>query len=423
MKVCRLCRHYAAGAMDACPRDGGELVEGPLPPVAPGEHVGPYVVGRAIAAGQSGVLLEVKDEADDDATSGGLLLKLLNPVADPVDARRPVLEAMVGIAVPGVQPLLEVREEKGRICLVQTALPGTSLAVRLKREGPLNRDETLALGQRLCAILKEVYGLDLHHHDLRPGHLIVPDSGNVRDAVLIDLGSPSPPGPMAAPELHQGLGGTEATDVYGLCVTLYAALAGRSPFRADSPQELAWMVRDAPPPPLKVVRPKDPADPSLERLIMWGLSKDPRDRPGLARVAAVLDALAAGDTEKATLELEDAPATALPPRPAPPPDAAAVDEAPPELSAVAAALAEQGRDDDNPTMRIVRKILPRSLLGSTGLTQSFFVKGEEMEREVVRAEQEESRARRENLTAWIRLVTLLAFAVFIGGVTVWALTR
>jgi len=411
--------------MERCPRDGGELVEGPVPVVAPGEDIGPYKVGRALAAGQSGVLLQVKDEADEDESSEGLLAKVLNPVAGPVDARRPVLETVVGLAIEGLHPLLEVREENDRICLIQALVPGVSFAVKCKEDGPQDTAEVIALGKRLCETVEKVHTAGLQHHDIRPGHLLIPEDASPSEAMLLDLGSPSPPGPMSAPELHQGLGGTVPTDVYGVCVTLYVALAGRSPFRADAPEELSWMVRSAPPPPLKVVRGSEPVEPALEQLIMWGLSKDPRDRPTLDKVASVLDALDEGDAERVEEELEDAPKTALPPRPEPPPAAPPVDEAPPELSAVAAALREKGRfsEDENPTMRIVRKIVPRSILRSTGLTQSFFLEGDEMEREVARFEAEEAMARRENIVVWMRLITLLLIAGLLVGLTVWGLTR
>ena len=424
MKVCRLCRHYAPGVKELCPRDGGELVEGPVPIVAPGESIGPYKVGRAMAAGQSGVLLEVRDE-DDDADAEGLIAKILNPMAGPVDARRPVLETVVGLDLDGVHPLLELREEKDRICLIQSVVPGNSFAVRCKKDGPLDAAQTVELGKRLCQTVANIHEAGLQHHDIRPGHLLIPDGSPLSKAELLDLGSPSPPGPMSAPELHQGLGGTAPTDVYGVCVTLYVALAGRSPFRADSPEELSWMVRSAPPPPLKVVREGEGVEPALEQLIMWGLSKDPRDRPSVEKVATVLGALEEGAAEKIEEELEGAPKTALPPRPEPPPAAQPVDEAPPELSAVAAALRERNRssDDENPTMRIVRKIVPKSILKSTGLTQSFFIEGDEMEREVARFEAEEALARRENILVWMRLITILLIAGLLVGLTVWGLTR
>lgn len=424
MKVCRLCRHYAPGAMERCPRDGGELVEGPVPPVAPGEEVGPYLVGRALAAGQSGVLLLVrKDEAEEG--SPDRLIKVLNPFVGPVDARRPVLESVLELSIEGLQPIDELLEEAGRLCLVREVVAGTSLAVRLKLEGPLDQEEAVGLGRHLCRVAGEVHDAGLQHHDIRPGHLLIPEGEAPRSARLLDLGSPSPPGAMSAPELHQGRGGVEATDVYGICMTLYVALAGRSPFRADAPDELAWMVRSAPPPPLKVVRKDASVDPALEQLVMWGLSKDPRDRPDLEKVSAVLEALAEGEAEVVTGELEGAPSTALPPRAEPPPEAPPVDEAPPEVSAVAEALREKAllADGENPTMRIVRKILPKAILKPTGLTQSFFVEGEEMEREVARAAYEEALARQQNVAVWLRFLAVLIVAVTLGAATVWILMR
>lgn len=75
--------------------------------------------------------------------------------------------------------------------------------------------------------------------------------------------------------------------------------------------------------------------------------------------------------------------------------------------------------DDGPTLRMVNRLLPNSLLKSTGLTQAFFRDGKIIEREA----EQEALERRENIAAWLRLITLLLIALILGGLTVWALTR
>jgi serine/threonine protein kinase len=527
MKVCRLCRRYASGAADQCTFDGGELLDAPVPPVAPGETIGPYTVKRALAAGQSGVLLlcsrevespatvepaappsateeapktAVEEEppsatedapktatedapktatedtppsatedapktatedapatateeapktteeeeatrtatgeatstaaaeapasaaeeeppaATEEAPPDEVVVKVLNKAVGSIDARRPVLESAAALSMEGLQPILEVFEHGERLCVTQSLMQGSTLAALLPKLGPLDEADAVAIGRRLCEVLTVVHESGLAHLDLRPGHLFVPEGASPRDAVLFDLGAPSPPGRLTAPELFTGrTPSPQATDVYGLCVTLYVLLGGRSPFRTDDPEELSWLIRSAPPPPLRVVRRTGGVDPSLERLILWGMAKDPRDRPSLSRVATALTAIAEGDHETVDRVLErSAEATSKVQR--------SSRSSRPAFPSSRSPL-PRFLSDTSATLRVVQKILPKGVLRSTGVTQGFFIEGEEMEREVAAAEAEDRLARHENLVAWLRLAALLAVALALGGLAVWAAMR
>lgn len=413
MKVCRLCRRYAAGGAERCAFDGGELHDAPVPPVAPGDVLGAYEVQRALAAGQTGVLLLCRAEDERE-----VVVKILNPAGESVDGRRAVLDSVSALTMEGLQPIEEIFDHDERICLVQQPLDGVTLAVWLVEQGPLSSEQAIALGRRLCQVLTVVHETGLVHLDIRPGHLFVPEGSPPDEAVLLDLGVPSPPGRLAPPELYEGRPDPEKTDVYGLCVTLFVTLAGRSPFRADTADELAWLVRNAPPPPLRVIRKEGTVDPSLERLMTWGMVKDAAQRPTLAQVTEVLEALGEDDHEAVERGLAEAVE-----RPSAEPRPSESSSEPTERRRVRRRPPPAAADDDNPTMRIVRKILPASMLPSTGVTQAFFVEGEELEREMVRAAREEAVARQENAAAWLRLITLLLIALLLGGVTVWALTQ
>lgn len=414
MKVCRLCRRYAAGGAETCAFDGGELLEGPVPPFAPGDSLGDYSVKRALFAGQTGVVLECLAEGEDEES---VLIKVFNQMAGGAEARRKVLESAAALTMDGLHPVEELFEYEGRLCGVMEQLEGATLASSLKQEGPMEPKIAVELGQRLCETLLVVHESGLAHYDIRPGHLFVRDGETPGDVVLLDLGSPSPPGRLGAPERFDNKAHATKTDIYGVCVTLYVALAGRSPFRTDAVDELTWLVHNAPAPPLRVIRKTGSVDPALERLIIWGMAKDPLERPTLEQLTEAFAGLAEGDYEQVETILGQAEAAKK----------EAEKQREEERARARMAVMRSPRpaflDDDNPTMRMVRKILPASMLKSTGLTQSFFVDGEQMEREVAQLAFEEAQARRENLSAWIRLITLLLIALVLGGVTVWALTH
>ncbi len=379
-----------------------------MPPFAPSEPVGPYEVLRAFAAGASGVLVAARRREETSGVT--VLMKALARPEGGVDARSTILESAAAVDVDGLLPIREVLALEGRTLVVRPFVEGTTLAARAKVEGPMAEADAVALGRRLCETLGAVHAAGLVHGDLRPGHVLFAEGKRLDEALVVDLGCPSPPSATSAPELFGGKAAVPATDVYGLCMTLYVALVGRSPFRADAAEELTWLVRSSPPPPLKVMRPGVEVPSDLERLIAWGLAKDPAARPALSEVAEVLAGVGRGDGPAAAAVLSRAPGPddsgpRRPPRGSIPPEAL-------------------GRaDESSPTLRVVQKLLPKAILRSTGLTQAFFVEGEEMEREVARAAAEETRAARENALAWVRALALLLIGVSLAVLTIWGLWR
>ena len=67
-------------------------------------------------------------------------------------------------------------------------------------------------------------------------------------------------------------------DVYALGVILYELLAGRLPYEAKNPQELAALMESGPPLPPNFANPHVP--PILARVVLKAISKEPPDRHG-----------------------------------------------------------------------------------------------------------------------------------------------
>jgi len=202
------------------------------------------------------------------------------------------------------------------------------------------------------------------------------------------------PGAWSAPELHAGASPTRESDVYGLASTLYTAMAGRPPFRADTQRELAWLALHATPPPVDVVCPDGAIDERVGRLLSWALSADPGARPSLTAF------------ESALRLLREAP-----------PSQARQTSGGGRIASGGAGRSCAAEPEDAPSGG------PKQAAAAspTGLTRPFFVAGEELEREVQRLAREEAEATREHVAAWARAVGLAVAVAGLVAAACWAL--
>lgn len=170
--------------------------------------------------------------------------------------------------------------------VVTTWAPGRALTERFQ-EG-LAVDDGLAALARAAEGLAHLHAHGVVHRDAKAANLRV-DGTTV---TWVDLGLAAVAGGHAqgqgsghtmAPEQVQGAACTGATDVYALGVLLYRLLAGRYPFHARNPAELAALHLHAEVPPLPATVP-----PPLAALVGAMLVKDPAARPSAREVAALL---------------------------------------------------------------------------------------------------------------------------------------
>ncbi len=143
--------------------------------------------------------------------------------------------------LPGILPVRLAFVANGTAYVATDAVPGAkTLDDLLRQQGPLNIDGVLDLAYQLIETLDGVHRKRLLHRDVKPSNVLVGPDGR---AYLLDFGAARTwsadtreahtvlftPG-FAPPEQHSPLAKRgPTTDVYGLCATLYAALAGRAP--------------------------------------------------------------------------------------------------------------------------------------------------------------------------------------------------
>ncbi|HET7505656.1 MAG TPA: serine/threonine-protein kinase [Kofleriaceae bacterium] len=203
----------------------------------------------------------------------------------------------------GVAEVFATGTYDGRPYLAMERLVGRSLGARLD-DGPLPREEAIAILIELCEVLAAAHAAGVTHRDLKLDNVFLldePDRGD-RRVKLLDWGMARVAGeddPLrgmiagtltyVAPEQVRGDDITPAADVYALAVVAYQLLLGEPPFTATSDLELIHKhLRDEPPRPRTLWRAIPPA---LEQVLLAMLAKQPADRPSLGDFVRALGAV------------------------------------------------------------------------------------------------------------------------------------
>ena len=163
-------------------------------------------------------------------------------------------------------------------------------------------DQTLSLGLQLCSAAHYLGTQEVVHLDIKPRNIIMAGPSRLIDfsvarctPELADVSSPLGTATYMAPEQCDAARFAQlctATDMWGIGVTLYWALAGESPFPEPALAEDAALEERYPqlahaPAPLPAEVPT-----ALAELIAETLAPRPEDRPTAAQVAAELEPLA-----------------------------------------------------------------------------------------------------------------------------------
>lgn len=165
---------------------------------------------------------------------------------------------------------------------------GGSLADWMREGKRPATDQSVSIAIKIAGALETAHRGGVLHRDVRPANILLTEFG---EPALSDFGvarlrssAPAPaelfdfPSVHVAPELMMGSDANAATDVYGLASSLYELLSGQPPlaaYQGESPA--ATILRILRDPARPIVRDDVPIE--LSDLVLWGLAKDPADRP------------------------------------------------------------------------------------------------------------------------------------------------
>ena len=210
-------------------------------------------------------------------------------------------EHLAALDHPNIVKALPVLEAEGReYCLARE--PDTnewyialeyfdsgSLRDRIRREGKLNLQETLAIAQQIGSALEYAHARKIVHGDIKPSNILFRRiSDGSLQAALSDFGvtvgadgagsiARAATLPYASPEqLDGGNRIDRRSDVYSLGVVLYQMMTGRLPFEARTEEVLVQAILNRAPQPPSILVSSIP--PEVDGIILKALRKRPEER-------------------------------------------------------------------------------------------------------------------------------------------------
>jgi serine/threonine-protein kinase len=280
---------------------------------APGLLGGRYQLSGVLGFGG---MAEVRDGWDNHL-SRAVAIKLLHPgMSSHADiCERFQIEARAAAALnhPNIVGVYDFGDQDGMPFIVMERLPGETLGDRIAL-GPLPEGYVHAVLRSVLAALAEAHQAGMLHRDIKPGNILLTESGDVKVAdfgiVKVPGSAPTTTGQIIgtlaylSPDRIAGVPASVADDLYAVGVLGYEALTARKPFMQEDIAPLAHAITEGRPPPLAALRPD--VDPSLVDVIERAMALDPSRR--FSSAEHMLTALCDGAGQPAM-------ATPIPPHP------------------------------------------------------------------------------------------------------------
>jgi len=187
------------------------------------------------------------------------------------------------ISHPHIVQIHFVGEQQGQYYIVMELLKGRTLRQIKEQDGPLAEERALDIAIQVAEGLRAAYKNQMIHGDIKPANIFITDDvgAKILDFGLAKLanvevsssgeiwGSPY----YISPERVGQKAEDFRSDIYSLGATLFDALAGRPPFDAEKPEDLAVKRLSEKPPLLRSINPKITA--KTEEVVNKMLNKSP----------------------------------------------------------------------------------------------------------------------------------------------------
>lgn len=275
-----------------------------------------YLIERELGRGGMGAVFLARDRALDRRVA----IKVLPPeLAVRADLRERFLRetrTTAAFSHPNIVPVHAVEERDRLLLLVMGYVDGETLAVRVRRAGPLGATEATRLLREVAWALSYAHSQGVVHRDVKPDNILLERATG--RALVTDFGiakalsAATPDGQTAAgltvvgevvgtpqymsPEQAVGEAVDGRSDLYALGIVGFLALTGHVPFDGPSTQAVLAQQITRPAPELADLRPDLPT--ALVAAVQRCLEKEPADRfPSGEALVEALDMAGAAHQE------------------------------------------------------------------------------------------------------------------------------
>jgi serine/threonine protein kinase len=288
--------------------------------IQPGQMLGPYRIINQIGKGGMATVYKAYQASVDRYVAVKVLPSQLAESKEFAARFQQEARIIARLEHPHILPVFDYGESDGVAYFVMRYLDAGTLKDKMIEGRPLPLHDIDRIFTQLADALNYAHGRGIVHRDLKPANALIDSQGNVfltdfGIAKLLESASPRLTQTDAimgtpayiSPEQAQSHAVDQRSDIYSLGIILYEMVTGSVPFVAETPLAVLFKHISDPLPPPSLVKPDVP--PSIERVILKALEKDPKNRFETAAefVAAWKRAL----EEKETVQ--HAPETTLPP--------------------------------------------------------------------------------------------------------------
>ena len=197
-------------------------------------------------------------------------------------------KAIASVKDENVIPVYAVDEYRGQPYLVMQYMPDGSLREYLRKNGPLDSESVICIGQQIARGLAAAHRSGVIHRDVKPANVLldggvskakVTDFGLARvqdDAGMTHSGAISGTPAFMSPEQTRGEQLDHRSDLFSLGSLLYSACTASAPFRSETVSGVIRRVCDTEPNSVLASAPDTP--PWVAQLIENLMQKSPGKR-------------------------------------------------------------------------------------------------------------------------------------------------
>jgi serine/threonine-protein kinase len=199
-------------------------------------------------------------------------------------------QAAANLTHPNIVAVYDWGQQGGTYFIVMEYVNGRTLADVLRTEGKLPAARAAQVASEVAAALGFAHRNGVVHRDVKPGNILVTESGDVKvadfgiarvanagtDAGLTQAGSVMGTAAYFSPEQAQGAIPDPRSDLYSLGIVMYEMVGGRPPFNGENPVSIAYKQVHEPPGRLRDLTPDVPV--AYEAIVAKLLAKNPAAR-------------------------------------------------------------------------------------------------------------------------------------------------